>query len=65
VRERAMLRELIRIGGEIATSAYQPEGRDASQLVDEAERQVFEIAEQGKRRGSGLPAAEAHPRQDH
>jgi hypothetical protein len=26
VRERAMLRELIRIGGEIATSAYQPEG---------------------------------------
>jgi replicative DNA helicase len=54
VRERAMLRELIRIGGEIATSAYQPEGRDAAQLVDEAERQVFEIAEQGKRRGSGF-----------
>ena len=54
VRERAMLRELIRIGGEIASSAYQPEGRDASQLVDEAERQVFEIAEQGKRRGSGF-----------
>ena len=54
VRERAMLRELIRIGGEIATSAYQPEGRDASQLVDEAERQVFEIAEQGKRRGAGF-----------
>jgi replicative DNA helicase len=54
VRERAMLRELIRIGGEIATSAYQPGGRDAAQLVDEAERQVFEIAEQGKRRGSGF-----------
>ncbi len=54
VRERAMLRELIRIGGEIASSAYQPEGRDASQLVDEAERRVFEIAEQGKRRGSGF-----------
>jgi replicative DNA helicase len=54
VRERAMLRELIRIGGEIATSAYQPDGRDAAQLVDEAERQVFEIAEQGKRRGSGF-----------
>jgi replicative DNA helicase len=54
VRERSMLRELIRIGGEIATSAYQPDGRDAGQLVDEAERQVFEIAEQGKRRGSGF-----------
>ena len=54
VRERAMLRELIRIGGEIATRAYQPEGRAASDLVDEAERQVFEIAEQGKRRGSGF-----------
>jgi replicative DNA helicase len=54
VRERAMLRELIRIGGEIASSAYLPEGQSASELVDRAERKVFEIAEQGKRRGAGF-----------
>jgi len=54
VRERSMLRSLISVGGEIAASAYNPEGRDPSDLVDEAERRVFEIAEQGKRRGSGF-----------
>ncbi len=54
VRERSMLRELIRVGGEIAGSAYQSDGRDASDLVDSAERSVFEIAEKGKRRGSGF-----------
>ncbi len=54
VRERSMLRSLIRVGGEIAASAYKPEGRDPGELVDEAERRVFEIAEQGKRRGSGF-----------
>jgi replicative DNA helicase len=54
VRERSMLRSLIRVGGEIAASAYNPDGRDPVELVDEAERRVFEIAEQGKRRGSGF-----------
>ncbi|MEJ2514679.1 MAG: replicative DNA helicase [Gammaproteobacteria bacterium] len=54
VRERAMLRELIRVGGNMATSAYTPEGRSAADLVDEAERQVFEIAERGQRGGSGF-----------
>jgi replicative DNA helicase len=56
VRERAMLRGLIECGGEIATSAYHPEGRTASELVDEAERRVFEIAESGRRVGSGFIA---------
>ena len=54
VRERSMLRRLIAVGGEIAASAYSPEGREATELVDDAERKVFEIAEQGKRRGSGF-----------
>ena len=54
VRERAMLRDLITIGGEIAGSAHDTEGRTATDLVDEAERKVFEIAERGKRRGSGF-----------
>jgi replicative DNA helicase len=56
VRERATLRRLISVGGEIAASAFEPEGREVSALVDEAERRVFEIAETGKRRGSGFVA---------
>jgi replicative DNA helicase len=54
VRERAMLRELISVGGEIASSASSADGRDASDLIDDAERRVFEIAERGQRRGSGF-----------
>ena len=54
VRERAMLRELIRVGGEIAGSAHANDGRGAVDLVDEAERKVFEIAERGQRRGTGF-----------
>ncbi len=64
VRERSMLRELMRVGGEIASSAHANDGRGAGELVDEAERKVFEIAERGQRSGSGfvglkkiLPAA--------
>lgn len=56
VRERALLRNLIRVSGEIAASAYDSEGRPAAELVDEAERRVFEIAEQGRRTGSGFVA---------
>ena len=51
VRERSVLRQLIRVGGELAESAYRPEGRAVAELVDEAERAVFEIAERGDRAG--------------
>lgn len=51
LRERSVLRQLISAGNEIAGSAFATEGRTASELVDEAERRVFEIAEQGSRRG--------------
>ncbi len=56
VRERALLRNLIDVGVAIADSAYTSDGRDASELVDDAERSVFQIAERGKRRGSGFQA---------
>ncbi|WLD57668.1 replicative DNA helicase [Salinispirillum sp. LH 10-3-1] len=45
VRERALLRRLIEVANTMATSAYDPEGRTAEELVDEAERAVFQIAE--------------------
>ncbi len=54
IRERALLRELIRAGNEIAGSAVNTEGRPIAELVDAAERRVFEIAERGKRRGAGF-----------
>ncbi|MEL7449575.1 MAG: replicative DNA helicase [Pseudomonadota bacterium] len=64
VRERSMLRSLIGVGTEISESAFDTGGRSATDLVDDAERRIFEIAEQGQRRGSGflslkkiLPAA--------
>jgi replicative DNA helicase len=54
IHERGLLRALIQAGNEIAGSAYHTEGRPISELVDEAERKVFEIAEKGQRRGSGF-----------
>lgn len=47
VRERSILRRLIEVGGEIAESAFEPGGRVARELLDDAERKVFSIAEQG------------------
>ena len=54
VRERAQLRRLISVGGEITSNAFNTEGRSVSELIDEAERRVFEIAEAGRKTGSGF-----------
>jgi replicative DNA helicase len=54
VREHAMARELIQIGGDIATSVHNSEGRTVNELVDLAEQRVFDIAERGQRRGAGF-----------
>lgn len=45
VRERSIMRQLAEVGTEIARSAYNPQGRDAGRLLDEAENKVFQIAE--------------------
>ena len=45
VHERAVLRRLIGVSGEISDSAFNPKGRSTSDLLDEAERKVFQIAE--------------------
>ncbi len=50
VRERAMLRRLIQVSSKIADSAYYPQGRSSQELVDQAEQQVFAIANAGARR---------------
>ncbi|HQR03256.1 MAG: replicative DNA helicase [Proteobacteria bacterium] len=56
VHERAVLRKLVTVGDEIASSALNPAGREAKQLLDEAEQKVFEIAEAGARDSHGFIA---------
>jgi len=50
VRERSVLRQLIRIGNELSESAFVPDGRGSKELIEDAEKLVFEIAEQGSRK---------------
>lgn len=45
IRERSVLRQLIDVANAIASRAYSPEGMDTVQILDEAERNVFSIAE--------------------
>ncbi|EHQ51131.1 XRE family transcriptional regulator [Ectothiorhodospira sp. PHS-1] len=54
VRERSVLRQLISVGTEIADSGFNAQGRESRELLDEAERRVFEIAEQGARNRQGF-----------
>ena len=54
VRERSIMRQLVEVGTDIAGSAYNPTGRDAAQLLDEAESKVFEIAEAGSKGKQGF-----------
>ena len=49
VRERSILRQLAATAGEIADAAYNPLGRNARSVLDEAEAKVLHIAEQGSR----------------
>ncbi len=46
VRERSIMRKLAQVSTRITDSAYNPSGRSAGDLLDEAESRIFEIAEQ-------------------
>lgn len=50
VREKSVLRQLISIGSEISEDAFNAGERESRELLDEAEKKVFEIAEQGNRK---------------
>ncbi len=54
VRERSIMRNLAQVGVQITDSAYNPAGRTAANLLDEAESKVFEIAEEGARGKEGF-----------
>jgi len=53
VRERSIMRQLVSVGTDIANSAYNPEGRDSKELLENAEQKVFQIAEQGAKGRQG------------
>ncbi len=59
VRERAILRKLIAASDDIATTAFNPQGRPVSQILDEAEGQIFKIGEEGSRARQGLQSMDA------
>lgn len=54
VRERSVLRQLIQAGTEIVSTGFQPEGRESAELLDTAERLIFQIAEQTNRSQEGF-----------
>ena len=56
VREYSILRALIQVGNEISASAFNADGRPSKELLDEAERKVFLIAEQGAGNRQGFEA---------
>ncbi len=51
VHERAVLRKLIDAAQDIATTGFHPEGRTAEELLDEAERRIMQISEEGPKTG--------------
>ena len=44
IRERAIFRRLISVANRIADNGYNPSGKMASEVLDEAEREVFNIS---------------------
>ncbi len=54
VRDRSVLRRLVTVADEISGDAFNPQGREVRQLLDEAESKVFAIAEEGARGTQGF-----------
>lgn len=54
VRERAILRKLVAASDEIATNAFNPQGRPVATILDEAEGKIFKIGEEGSRTKQGF-----------
>ena len=59
VREKSVLRQLIDAGTEITGDGFQPEGRSSQEILENAERKVFQIAESGARGRKGFVAMRA------
>jgi replicative DNA helicase len=58
VRERSILRKLVTASDEIATNAFNPQGRPIERILDEAEQKIFNIGEEGSRMKQGFQSME-------
>ncbi len=58
VRERSILRKLVTASDEIATNAFNPQGRPVEKILDEAEQKIFNIGEEGSRMKQGFQPME-------
>ncbi|RYF75547.1 MAG: replicative DNA helicase, partial [Comamonadaceae bacterium] len=54
VRERSILRKLVSAADEIATNAFNPQGKAVDKILDEAEQKIFNIGEEGSRMKQGF-----------
>ncbi|MDR0275285.1 MAG: replicative DNA helicase [Burkholderiaceae bacterium] len=59
VRERSVLRKLVSASDEIATSAFNPQGKAVDKILDEAEQKIFHIGEEGSRMKQGFQSMDA------
>ena len=54
VRDRSILRKLITASDDIATNAFNPQGKTVERVLDEAEQKIFAIGEEGARNKQGF-----------
>jgi replicative DNA helicase len=54
VRERSILRNLLSVTGDISHRVYDPEGRNAVEILDYAEGRILSISEQGAHQSGGF-----------
>ncbi len=59
VRERSILRKLVGASDEISTSAFSTQGRPIAEILDDAERKIFAIGEEGSRLKQGFHSMES------
>lgn len=67
IRRHSIMRSLIGVGTDIATGGYEPDGRSPTDLIEEAEKELFKLRNRGAR-GSNqaehyhtlIPTAEQH-----
>jgi replicative DNA helicase len=59
VRERSILRKLVTASDEIATNAFNPQGKPVDKILDEAEQKILSIGEEGARMKQGFQSMDA------
>lgn len=59
VRERSILRKLVTASDEIATNAFNPQGKTVERVLDEAEQKIMAIGEEGARNKQGFQSLDS------